>query len=472
MRLAWFTPLPPTRSGIADYSAELLPVLAATHHIDVFVVGPVPQRLPAGPDVTATGSGPDQAPAPGSPSLQFHGAHDFVRRHDRSPYDLVVYQLGNATCHDYMWPYLVRYPGLLVLHDAQLHHSRAKALLDRQRDGDYRAEFAYCHPEVDPAVADLFVAGFPGSLPYFWPMLGVAVRASRAVAVHNARLARDLGAAFGGVPVHVVRMGVRAHEAHGPVPERDDRLVTFAAFGLVTPEKRVPEILRAAAAVARAGLDFRLVLVGDAAEHYDAGADIERLGLLDRVTVTGYVDDLTLDRWLAAADVCLCLRWPTSRETSASWLRCLAAGKPTVITALPDLADVPSLDPRGWTLDPHAGNPPTGAEGSQAEAVAVAIDLVEEGPSLEAALARLTSDAALRQALGRNARRLWAREHTVPVMARDYLAAIEATARTPPGPRRDAGLPAHLFDDGSATVRAILDEMDVVVDLFEAPSQP
>ena len=52
----------------------------------------------------------------------------------------------------------------------------------------------------------------------------------------------------------------------------------------------------------------------------------------------------------ASTDVCLCLRWPTARETSASWLRCLAAGKPTIVTDLVHTADVAVLDPRSWTL--------------------------------------------------------------------------------------------------------------------------
>ena len=36
MRLAWFSPLPPVRSGISAYSAELVPRLAAAHAIDTF----------------------------------------------------------------------------------------------------------------------------------------------------------------------------------------------------------------------------------------------------------------------------------------------------------------------------------------------------------------------------------------------------------------------------------------------------
>src|ERR1700690_1329845 len=111
MRLAWFTPLAPVKSGIAQYSRDLLPALASSCEIDVFVDGSL-----------------DRVERPSAGTALF-SAHDFVWKHRRAPYDLVVYQLGNAPCHDYMWPYLIRYPGLVVLHDGQLHHARARALL-------------------------------------------------------------------------------------------------------------------------------------------------------------------------------------------------------------------------------------------------------------------------------------------------------------------------------------------------------
>src|SRR6185369_3923083 len=110
MRVAWFSPLPPVRSGIAAYSASLIPRLAAIGAIDAFAEA---------------------------------NAHDFVWMHRRVPYDLVVYHLGNASCHDYIWAYLVRYPGLVVVHDPRLHHARARQLLGADRAADYRREFAY-----------------------------------------------------------------------------------------------------------------------------------------------------------------------------------------------------------------------------------------------------------------------------------------------------------------------------------------
>ena len=42
---------------------------------------------------------------------------------------MIVYQLGNSAAHDFIWAYLFRYPGLLVLHDAQVHQARALWLL-------------------------------------------------------------------------------------------------------------------------------------------------------------------------------------------------------------------------------------------------------------------------------------------------------------------------------------------------------
>src|SRR5262252_8387798 len=127
MKIAWFSPFPPARTGIAGYSMDVLPLLDR-----------------AGPAI-------DRYDEP--------HAHDFVWRHKQSPYDLVVYQLGNARWHDYMWGYLFAYPGLVMLHDPGLHHARAALLLGSRRTDDYRREFAYNHPDAASAAAEHAVEG-------------------------------------------------------------------------------------------------------------------------------------------------------------------------------------------------------------------------------------------------------------------------------------------------------------------------
>lgn len=438
MRLAWFTPLPPTRSGIADYSLELLPLLAGDHEIDVFVASAAEREHAGGEDVPS----------------RVHDAHDFVWRRQTAPYDLVVFHVGNASCHDYMWPYLFRYPGLVVLHDASLHHARALSLLRRERRDDYRAELAFNHPSLPPSAAEIALGGFGGALYYFWPMRRAVLQSARMVAVHNTRLAGELRGEERDTPVAVVRMGVPAPMA-APDDGRglraryapDPATVLLAAFGAVTEEKRIGAILRTLSRLRREGANVRLLLVGQTMPHYDVDAEARALGVADALSVAGFTDRAMLDAHIRVADVALCLRWPSARETSASWLRAIAAGRATVVTDLAQQVDIPTLDPRTWTVQ-HASTTlavPT--------PVAVGIDLLDEDHSLLLALRRLTRDAELRRSLGAAAEAHWAANHTLDHMAADYLALIREAARQP-APSRP--LPAHLRPDPLAHARSLL----------------
>lgn len=492
MRLAWFSPLPPVHSGIAAYSLDALDGLRAAHEVDAYVTDEVWRA--AGGRLHA-GDGEGLRAQLGPDGLQLYRAIDFPTRHDQAPYDLIVYQLGNAACHAYMWPYLLRWPGLVVLHDGALHHARAQALLSDGRDDDYRAEFRYDHPGVDPRVADYVVAGLEGSPYYLWPMLRVVMERARAVAVHNERLREVLQEEFPATPTAHIAMGVSGGTSHASCfmlhdsdymahamarPEavevskcrldmkHEASSITFSAFGLVTPEKRIPQILEALAAVRQQVPTVRLRLVGENAEHYALWQDVARAGVADIVEVTGYVDDSHLDAEIAAADVCLCLRWPTAHETSAMWLRCLAAGRPTVLTDQLTTVDVPTLDPRHWLLQhtrDDAGSvfqpPPT------SRAVAVAIDLADEAHMLRQAMLRLATDGGLRQRLGVEARAWWQARHTVERMHRDY-ARVLAWAGALPEPGWPPDAPAHLHPDPSSFARALIAPLGVRVDVLDA----
>lgn len=427
VKVAWFSPMPPSRSGIAGYSAELVPALRQRGHaIDVFDDGV---------------------------------AHDFVWKQRREPYQLTVFQLGNAACHDFMWAYLFRYPGIVVLHDAQLHQARALYLTKRwlPRRRDYLAEFHANHPEAPPDVGELVAAGLGGNVFFHWPMVRLVIERARVTVVHNQRLADTLREQHAGAAIQAVEMGVpepvadssAAHavrRSHG-IP---DTAVVLAAFGGITPEKRIGHIIRALSAIAARHPQLHLLLVGNPAGHYDAQEDARTWGIADRVHLAGFVADADLPAYLRAADICACLRWPTNRETSASWLRCLAAARATIITDLVHLADVPMLDPRGWrAVDVHHPS---------RDPVAVGIDLLDEEHSLQLALERLAADGGLRDQLGRTGRAWWTTRHRLEMMVDGYdrlLAGATETAIPRPA------LPAHLTDDGSATLHEIVQNLGV-----------
>ncbi len=450
-RLAWFTPLPPARTGIAAYSMELLPLLAGHHAIEVFFDAAEP---PEGGALAHLG-------------LPAFPARDFVWRNLRQPFDLAVYQLGNSPSHDFMWPYLIRFPGFVVLHDGQLHHSRARALLSHGREDDYRAEFEYCHPGTGRCIADSVIRSVGGSHFYLWPLIRVPIEASRLVGVHGNGLAEMLRNSYPGRPIRPVHMGV---EDPGIAPEAGlairgrhgiaEDAVVFAAFGMLTPEKRLPEILRAFRSVAAYVRSAHLLLVGQEVEHYDVRSDAAEAGVAGRVTVAGYVADEDLAGYLNAADICLSLRWPTSRETSAAWLRCLAAGKATVITDLVHTVSVPALDPRSWTaLEPVVGLAERKDTGPP---VCVAIDILDEQHSLGLAMRRLAVDRRLRTTLGERARQYWATHHTPRRMADDYIGAIDEALACPVP---DLGrLPAHLRADGTEEVVRVVGDFGMTLE--------
>ena len=447
MRLAWFSPWPPQRSGVAGRSAELVPLLAGRGHaVDVFVDA---QRMPVP-------VAPADPPAPGA--VRVMTAHDFLWRRAKGHYDLAVYQVGNSHLHRFIWPYMFRFPGMPVLHDARVHHARAEALLSTGRMRDYRNEFAWSHPAASPDGAEFAIQGFDTILYYQWPMLRGVVETARLVAAHShgvfEQIRRDWPdkpvehIALGEGPAHLDVAAARRQfrQAHG----LDDAAIVFGVHGGLTAEKRVHNVVDAFADVRDRLPNARLLLVGAADPSLDLERRLNRLGLTSAVCRVAAASDEEFDRAIAASDVTLNLRWPTAAETSGPWVRSMALGRPTVIIDSAHQARVPSLDPRTWRryapvtdLEPNA----------DARAVTVALDMRDLVHSLGLAIRRLATDAALRDRLGRNARAWWLQEHTVDRMVADYERAF-ARAVTLPDPA--PSLPAHLRPEPSDWLRNLL----------------
>lgn len=447
MRLAWFSPWPPQKSGVAGRSAEVVPLLASRGHaVDVFIDASR-LKLPVTP-----------ADPPAAGGVRVMTAHDFLWRRAKGHYDLAVYQVGNSHLHRFIWPYMFRFPGMPVLHDARIHHARAEALLSVGRIGDYRTEFTWSHPAASPDGAEFAIQGFDTIFFYQWPMLRGVVESARMVAAHSHGVVEQIRHDWPDKPVEYIALGEGPANLDVAAARRefrgahglDDATIVFGVHGGLTAEKRVHDVLDAFARVQNRLSGARLLLVGAADPSLDLDGRIKRLGLTGAVCRVAAASDAEFDRAIAASDVTLNLRWPTAVETSGPWVRGMALGRPTVIVDSAHQAHVPALDPRTWRrhvpvtdLDPHADE----------RAVTVALDMRDLVHSLGLAIRRLGTDAALRDRLGRNARAWWQREHTVDRMVLDYERAF-ARAVTLPDPV--VSLPAHLRPEPSGWMHDLL----------------
>ena len=221
-----------------------------------------------------------------------------------------------------------------------------------------------------------------------------------------------------------------------------DAGVLFSMFGKITAETRIDAILRAFERLARERPGVHLLVAGDTSDCPALGERLATAACAARTHDTGYVPAEQVAGSLAASDACLCLRWPTALESSASWLQCLAAGRPTAISGLAHLADIPTIDARDWRPSHGAAAP-----------VAISIDLLAEDDALMAAMQRLADDREWREQLGHAGHAYWSEAHTLEATVADYERVI-AHAASQPAPTV-ADLPAHFTADHSTKAREI-----------------
>jgi glycosyltransferase involved in cell wall biosynthesis len=369
VRVAYFSPLPPERSGIADYSALLLPALRS--RVEVTVVKRGARRPPRGSD-------------------------------------LAVYHMGNnPDAHGWILDALRRTPGLVVLHDFVLHHLVAGVTVGRRDGHGYldamEREAGVVGRLLGHAVLDKRIPPLWENRPADFPLAGEVLDRATALVVHS-RYVRDRAreAGFDG-QITIVPHPAWPVPAAPPAGLRGDPLL--GSFGYVNQSKRVPQLLEAFAAIRVERPGARLLLVGAESPGFDLDRRLQRLGIDEKGIVReGYVDESRLWGLMRACDVHVGLRSPTMGETSGTAIRALSLGKPLVVSDA------------GWFRE-------------LPDDVALKIPVGDgEVETLTAALRLLGERAGVREAMGAAAQTLTRREHDLERVADLYVAVFERAA--------------------------------------------
>jgi glycosyltransferase involved in cell wall biosynthesis len=319
MRIAFFSPLNPQRSGISDYSEELLPYLAAECSIDVVV----DNYLPASPEIR-------QHHAVLTPA-------EFMR--NKARYDAVVYQVGNSLeYHGYMIPCLREVPGVVVLHDYSLGYlTLGLTLAYGDRETVARILETSVGKEQARRLTRQLLLGQLDS--YRLSLARPVVEMSTGVIVHNRFALDKLQAEYPGHPVRMIWHATPVRETlgdkaslrskYGVAP--DDFLIV--SVSRLAYNKRLDLALRVLSQAVRENPRVRLTLVGEGELGGRARQIIKEQGLERHVLQTGWVTASEYLDYIDMADAAIDLRHPTAGETSGGSLRLLQAGKPIVATA-------------------------------------------------------------------------------------------------------------------------------------------
>ncbi len=324
MKLAVFTPLNPARSGISDYSESLLPEMAKHLEPTVFIDD----------GYQADGFGP--------------GVEIPIRswgEYRPEDFDETLYQLGNNPFHVYAYDAALRHPGVVLLHEANLHHLVADATIKRDDWDGYMREVAY-----DGGPEALEHAQRVRRLEVGPDYEGVAmnrrvIEAAKAVIVHSDYMVgrvREVRpeAIVGRIPHGAWIPDVNRNRYRHELGVEDDQPL-IGVFGFLKPYKRIRQSLEAMRRLIRVEPRVRMILVGEEHPELPVKRLIADFGLGEHVRVLGYAPIEDFVQYLGACDICLNLRYPTVGETSGTLLRALGLGRAVVVSDVGAFSDLP-----------------------------------------------------------------------------------------------------------------------------------
>ncbi len=307
MRVAFFSPLPPARSGIADYSEALIEFLRPLADLEIF----------------------SRADQPFDPSR----------------FDVALYHIGNNGFHGFVYETALRHPGVVVMHESNLHHLIAGLTIKR---GDWDAYVGECEyqggekaREFAERVRKLEVGPDYEGL----PMTKRLLESSRGAIVHSRFMQDELRSAGFTGPVAVIPHGAWIPQAGRNAWRHklglDEITPLIGIFGFLKPYKRIAESLRAFRRVVRMAPNTKMILVGETHPELPLEPMIRSMDLSANVRVLGFAPIEDFVGYLGACDIVLNLRYPTVGESSGTLLRSLGLGKAVLVSEVGSFQEFP-----------------------------------------------------------------------------------------------------------------------------------
>ncbi|MFZ0219854.1 MAG: glycosyltransferase [Candidatus Aquirickettsiella sp.] len=323
-KMAFVSPLPSARTGIADYSAQLLPDLAIFYDITLITT----QKSIDDNWLNANFSIQDDK---------------WFIKHANS-FDVIIYQFGNSHYHYFMLQLLNLYPGIVVLHDFFLSglYQWADVIVEKEQYIFYRSIY-YSHGfpalfELKNKDRRLIIEDYPCNLAVLKRALGIIVLSQHTI---------DLALYWYGP--NIVSKFSLANAPHlpkeiSPLQRKETRRklgfnendFLICTFGFIGDTKQCHRTILACSDPILSSINFHLVFVGGKAdEEYNQLLFnlIKKNKLEKKIKFIGFTSLELFKDYLISTDIAIQLRTKSRGETSACILNCLSYGIPTIVNA-------------------------------------------------------------------------------------------------------------------------------------------
>lgn len=335
MKLGYCSPFSPIKSGISDFSEELILELQKYMSIDLFYdVKPNKKEI--------------------LDNFACYPIADLKKPEIRDSYDAIVYHMGNNYAyHHKIAETFLKFSGFLELHDFSLHnYLAAETYVNNDIEG-YLRGVRYSHGEWGANIAQAFLDGKQGA-PWETHALELTtnkhyLERAKGVIVHSEMAKQMVKGICPYLPV--INIPLHAPEIiEDPTSIKmaakkklgiNEGTVVFGSFGYATSAKRILQILEALALFKDMKSNkFKYFVVGKE-DGIDVAKRAEELGLRNQVTVTGFTSLDEFNIYMSSCDICFNLRFPTHGESSASLHRMLGLGKPVIVSSIGTFDEYP-----------------------------------------------------------------------------------------------------------------------------------
>lgn len=329
LALAFVSPVPPEKTGIASYSAELLPELSRYYGIDVIT----DQKDISDPFIKA--------------NFAVRNTEWFDK--NAGKFDRILYQFGNSHFHAHMFGMLKKHPGVAVLHELFL--SDVQNWIELEKKNLYNLSKSLYGSHGYGSLIFKEKNGLSEAIDRFPSSCGVFKHAF-AVIMHSS-FAADKAAGFYGagaaekifkIPHLRVKPGLHREESRMRLGLSDKDFL-ICSFGMLNPLKFNDVLLETYLGLPLSeDRNCMLVFAGEclsAELEKKMLASLEKNGNSGRIRITGFIPDEVYKDYLNSADMAVQLRRRSRGETSGAVLDCLAHGIPLIINGTGPNEEIP-----------------------------------------------------------------------------------------------------------------------------------